>query len=259
MRVASDTVHRLLAYLAALGAHGAQPSVSELDAYAEEDEPRMAPSSYVDQQSAFYEPEEWTWHWAHYLRRRGWVSVGDHGGSRTGDAPVSITSLGRHLLRHLDDEAVVGDVRAVSILARGPAAYGRVIGRIAEHDRPLLVDAYFDETSLSDIVLHTTVSRLLLSDKGGKRGASRVAAVIGAAGRFSLDGRPLEIRCSGDLHDRFVVPAAGAVDAIGTSLNSADRHITTYVTIGGPEAGDLRLHVEGLWDAARPLFPSNAS
>lgn len=255
MRVASETVHRLLAYLAALGSHGAAPTVGELDAYAEDDEPTMAPSWYVDQRDAAYEPEEWTWQWAHYLRRRGWAEVGDDGGSGSRSAPVRITELGRNLLRHLDDEGAATDARSVELLASGPAAYGRVIGRIAEHDRPLLVDAYFDDSSLSDIVLQTTVSRLLLSDKGGNRGRARVAAVIGAAGKFSLEGRPLEIRSSGELHDRFVVPASGAVDAIGTSLNSADRHLTTYVKIGGSEGARIREHVEHLWGSATRLFP----
>jgi hypothetical protein len=70
-----------------------------------------------------------------------------------------------------------------------------------------------------------------------------------------LSDRPLELRACDDLHDRFVVPTQGPLEAIGTSLNSAHRHLSTYVTIEGAEASVLRVHLEGLWTSARNLFP----
>lgn len=252
MQVASPVAHRLLAYLAALSSQGVAPTVEELDGYAEEDEPTLAPEWFLDDRGGD-PPEGWTWPWAYYLQARGWAMV-DEGPPE--EERVHITKLGRSLLQHLEEQGRVGQVQAVEVLAKGPLSYGRVIGRIAEHDHPMLVDAYFDVNSVAEIILHTSVSRILLAEKPDKRGKSRVAAVIGALSRFDLSDRPLELRSCTELHDRFVVPAEGPIEAIGTSLNSAHRHLTTYVTIEGPEASVLRDHLEGLWSSARALFPS---
>ena len=251
MEVANAVAHRLLAYLAALSDQGVAPSVQELDAYAEADEPTLAPEWYLEDRGG-EPPEAWTWPWAYYLQARGWATV-DEGPFE--ELQVRITKLGRALLQHLEEQSQTGQVRAVEVLAKGPLSYGRVIARIAQHDRPLLVDAYFDVDSLAEVVLHTSVSRILLAEKPGKHGKARVAAVIGALTRFDLNDRPLELRACDHLHDRFVVPTEGPLEAIGTSLNSAHRHLTTYVTIEGAEASVLRDHLEGLWGSARKLFP----
>lgn len=251
LQVASSVAHRLLAYLAALSNQGVAPTVEELDGYAEEDEPTLAPEWFLDDRGG-EPPEAWTWPWAYYLQARGWATV-DEGPPE--EETVHITKLGRSLLQHLEEEGRAGQVQAVEVLAKGPLSYGRVIGRIAEHDRPMLVDAYFDVNSVAEILLHTSVSRILLTEKPAKRGKARVAAVIAAIARFDLNDRPLEIRSCEELHDRFVVPADGSIEAIGTSLNSAHRHLTTYVTIEGAEASVLRDHLEGLWASARALFP----
>lgn len=252
MDVANATVHRLLAYLAALSGQGVAPTVHELDAYAEEDAPTLAPEWYLDERGG-EPPEAWTWPWAYYLQARGWATV--HEGPSDENA-VHVTRLGRSLLQHLEEQGRAGQVQAVEVLAKGPLSYGRVIGRVAQHDCPMLVDAYFDVDSVAEVVLHTSVSRVLLAEKPGKREKARVAAVIAALSRFDLNDRPLELRASDDLHDRFVVPSEGPLEAVGTSLNSAHRHLTTYVTIEGAEASVLRDHLEGLWASARKLFPS---
>jgi hypothetical protein len=251
LEVANAVAHRLLAYLAALCDQGDAPTVQELDAYAEEDEPTLAPEWYLDDRGG-EPPEAWTWPWAFYLQARGWATV-DEGPIE--EREVRITKLGRSLLQHLDEQGRTGQVQAVEVLAQGPLSYGRVIGRIAQHDRPMLVDAYFDVDSVAEVVLHTSVSRILLGEKPGKRGRARVAAVIAAMTRFDLNDRPLELRACDDLHDRFVVPTEGPLEAIGTSLNSAHRHLTTYVIIEGAEASLLRDHLEALWSSARILFP----
>jgi hypothetical protein len=169
--VANAVVHRLLAYLAALSGQGVAPTVQELYAYAEEDEPTLAPEWYLDERGG-EPPEAWTWPWAYYLQARGWASV-DEGPFE--ERAVRVTRLGRSLLQHLEEQARTGTVQAVEVMAKGPLSYGRVIGRVAQHDRPMLVDAYFDVESVAEVVLHTSVSRILLAEKPGKREEARVA------------------------------------------------------------------------------------
>jgi hypothetical protein len=150
VRVADESAHRGLAYVAAVTRHGYRLSSQEFGAYMASPARKVGfdPAAMV---RAMMGPRESTLAW---MKRVGWVQV-DRGA-------VTLTPLGGAVLRSLDEEDVEPGV-AVSIATSDDAlAYPGVIGLIAERGAALLVDPYFRLESFPHVLHYTGVTRLLI-------------------------------------------------------------------------------------------------
>jgi hypothetical protein len=65
--------------------------------------------------------------------------------------------------------------------------------------------------------------------------------------------REFAIRVSGEVHDRFIIPVGGSVDALGTSLNGVGKKFTVMTTLDAPVADIIRSKHEELWRASKPV------
>lgn len=234
MRVADESAHRGLVYVAAVTRHGYRLSPQEFEAYMASPR-RKAGFDPVAMMRAVMAPPESTLAWMH---RVGWLQL-DRGA-------VTLTPLGSAVLRSLEEEDVEPGA-SVSIATTDDAlAYPRVIGLIAERGEALLVDPFFRLESWLHVLNYTSVSRLLI-------GPNADCEALAVAAETLPEGRELEIRVSADVHDRFVVPESGSVDHMGTSLSGLGKKLTVSAPIAPPAADGIRSEVERAWGTAAPV------
>lgn len=127
------------------------------------------------------------------------------------DDTISLSGLGRAVLSHLElEKQDVGESLRITLDPNSPFPYTKVIKRIAQYDKALLVDPYFDLEQLESILFATSVSRVLTSD----RRADTRLKILATASQEVRSERPLEIRISRskEMHDRYVIPSNGQVE-----------------------------------------------
>ncbi len=248
MDIADETGHAALAYVVAVRRRGYRLTLKEFEAYASSPRRRAIPpkslSSFITTFEVFQANPEPVSAW---LVRLGWISADD-------DGSVMLTPLGEAVLRELDDREISSETPLeVTLSPEDPIAYARAIERIASHGDAMLVDPFFRLDDLLPVTMNTGISRLLTSDRSGKEGKARIGTLGVALDRLQLE-RPFEIRVSDEIHDRFVIPSAGPVDSIGTSVGGIGRRFSVMVRIASPIADDIREGHERMWEAARNLL-----
>jgi hypothetical protein len=183
-----------------------------------------------------------------WLVRVRWLS--NQGGS------VNMTELGRAVLRHLDEQELSSELAGVIELdPDDEVVYARVIEGIARYDDAMLVDAYLDFESLNALVTRTSVTRVLTSNKGND--ASARMAGLGTVLSGLWPDRELELRLSGQMHDRYVIPPDGPIAMISTSLSGVGKRPTVMISIRPPAADHIRSTHEDIWDSAEPMQPTS--
>ena len=242
MQIADERTHRLLAYVALATGAGYPLTLRELYAYdlRPQPEPRGLQAVVAALAVRPVNPESLV----SWMVRAGWLTGRDD--------VVRLTDLGRIVLEHLNRRDIEAEAPIqVALSPDDPVAYARVIERIARRGQALLVDPYFRLDHLLHIVQHSSVTRLLTSRKGGD-GEARASALAVALSRLNLE-RPFEVRISGEIHDRFVIPPSGPVDMLGTSLSGVGKALSVLIEIGEPAAGEIRRAHERIWGAATRL------
>jgi hypothetical protein len=84
------------------------------------------------------------------------------------DQRFAPTDLGRLVVNALGlhpEEAPLFEVLDTDLRSSDPLAFARVVGRIAALDRPLVVDPYCRRAQLEYLVTHTSVNKVLVSDR----------------------------------------------------------------------------------------------
>jgi hypothetical protein len=253
VQIASPEVHRVLSYLVALDRQGYAVSAQELDAFAEQPDQRPAEVETVlggSSMTAIYktlaaqftrevEPAEAM---SAHFQRLQWARQGPRN-------RLEVTDLGRALHRALEQESISeGTVVEVLLEQDDPTSLARALDRIARKGPAMLVEPYFRLDQLLPVIQITEVTRVLCG--------SRTKAQEREALRLAVEGlrvvRPFEVRVSDDLHDRYVVPDAGPVMFIGSSLNGLGVHPTVLGELADT-SDSVRSLYEDAWKVAQPL------
>jgi hypothetical protein len=244
MKLVSETAHRALTYVALVRRQGYRLTDKELEAFIRQPD-RYGPTWDISGMAAVFDklgaivktlPGETVAEW---LVRLNWLAIdGNH---------VEITKLGSAVLRGADEQEIETELPLRIVLdPEDPLSYAKLIGRIADVGDALLVDPFFGLDQLLVILQSTSVTRVLVGPK------TKTGTLAAALTSMTLP-RNFTIRVSGEVHDRFIIPSAGAVDALGTSLNGVGRKFTVMATLDPPVADAIRSKHEELWRAAKPV------
>jgi len=235
---------RALTYVAAVASQGYELTVGEFETYVNLPSPEARPawSAGRDLEAGGGPGErEPVLDW---LTRLGWLT--------RRDGKVSISPLGRAVLRAVEQrERQASAPPEVSLGLPEPFAYGPVLARMADLRDALLVDRTFQLDQLLDVVLRTSVTRILIGGDHQYEGERRrLAAAI--ARPLGID-RPLFIGVSGELHDRFVIPPSGPVGFLAASRSGGGERIPVLGAVQPPAADAIRRAFEDVWARATPL------
>jgi len=154
------------------------------------------------------------------------------------------------LLAHLDEESFEADIPVALVLDQDdPLATARVIGRIGELGPCALVDPYFTFERLPDLIRATQVERVLTSSRDPKK----LEVLRLALGGFEPGASP-GIRTSDVFHDRFVIPDAGPIWLLGTSLTGLGKRLALMVEVEDETVSSaIRTRFEEEWSQAAPV------
>lgn len=132
-----------------------------------------------------------------------------------------------------------------------PFSYAQLIGELAGIGAGLLVDPYFKAAHMLDVVAHTEIDRVLVSDKLSD--ADKAALAVGV--RAVPPDRKLEIRVGPRaLHDRCVIPPDGHAFFVGTSLTGIGKSLTVFGRFSPEVSSRLRDLYEAHWTDADPVI-----
>jgi hypothetical protein len=245
VKIADNTTHRVLAYVAAVERQGHRLTAQDVDAFAQRayrNRPRaglLAPDA---------RPLVW-------LYRVGWIDLIGPSQNIVDEDEVVVTDLGRAALRALDEEAATPDSGSstVTLDKDDPTALAKVIEQVNGLGECALVDRYFDANGFLPVIQRTQITRVLT----GPGPAKRVAGVEQALADVKVD-RNFEVRIDpgDDHHDRFIIPLEGPVLAIGTSLSGVGARHSIMTEISGAPADAIRVRFEEAWRGGRAIAPS---
>lgn len=122
-------------------------------------------------------------------------------------------------------------------------------------DDALLADAYFKHESLWWLINNTAIRRVLVKEhKSGssKKDLQELRLTLGNLNPV----RPVEVRSTtGGLHDRCVIPRAGNVTVLGTSIRQVGTTLTVATEVQEEPSNAYRELYEKLWDTGTVLEP----
>lgn len=258
MEIAPQKVHQLLAYVDAVRRQGTTLSVRAFNRYA------MAPSRKMGRArvkgghriaekiaqlaEATTEVVELPESDLDYLCRLEWLT-------RSGDTAsdyVDISELGKAMLHHFDEQVNAPvDESIISLDPTDAFSYARVIGRLADLGEVLLVDPYFHVDHLEDVLLRTSINRILMS-KRARRG-DRAALAVALSQVDPESEIDVRIADRDRLHDRYAIPEHGDVVFLGTSLTGIGRGPSVMGRIRDPVASEIRRLHNDVWESATDI------
>lgn len=180
-------------------------------------------------------PEESVTDW---LKRLHWIETRD-------DHTVRITRTGQAVLRHLEESRVEADTPVAVVLdPEDELVMARVMGELAAIGPGALVDAYFSVDHLLTLIRSTTIDRVLTGTSDSKK-LTELEVGLGLV----ATPRRFEVRKSGDIHDRFVIPDNGPLWTIGTSLTGVGNKLSMMVQLSDESdfAQAIRGRFEHMW------------
>jgi hypothetical protein len=180
------------------------------------------------------------------LERRGLVEV-------VGDDRLSPTELGR---RVIDAVGLTGDglpqfeVIDVELRSSDPLAFARVVGRVATLHRPMVVDPYCRRAELEYLSVHTSVTRVLVSDR---LDADEVEDLVDLVGSIRRRDHKLRLRLASrdDIQDRCVLSGDRVLQIGGLPTPSSAG--TTVVCEPRDLADRTREYYRDVWRHAERL------
>lgn len=191
-----------------------------------------------------------------HLCRLGWL---DRTESDEG-ARLAVSAIGRALLRdadQADSDAPDVELATVQLDANDPLAYPQLVGMLASAGPGVLVDPYLGLEEFHDLVRQTQIKRFLISDSPrSKRKRVAIATLLGR----SPELRDVDVRTSGEVHDRYVLTDAGPVMSLGTSVRGVGGRTTTMLLLLPEEVmPDLQTKYQSIWERGTPLALVDAS
>lgn len=167
MELVAPTVHRGLAYVAALNREGYLPTCDQVEAFSTSPGPKPAVyggsivtlatlvDAVINQQNLIEKAEPVV----EYLFRMEWVSRVDRG--------IRLTDCGVALLRSLGKAEAEENIDSIEVTLdpKDPLVYAKLTRLIGGAGEALLVDAYFKHDHVPWLIEATQVERLLVSSR----------------------------------------------------------------------------------------------
>jgi hypothetical protein len=253
VEIVSASDHQLLSYAFRVQQQGYRLTVAEFEAYAESPSRRpgqstlkgfaaMARGIAMLAESQFeITPAETP---VTHFQRVKWISVDDE--------RVNVTQLGRAVVMAADAGSQEVEVVQAALDPNDPLAYARLVAHLAQLDNVMVVDPYFRCAQFLDLYRLPTLTRVLTSPKIGKKALAEITATAGVV----QWGRSFEVRAAksdAGMHDRILIPSAGSVYQVGTSLGSIGDSFTVLSEIQDL-ADTVRDHFEKVWSDAEVIF-----
>lgn len=242
MDLLDEESHRLLLWAVRLDEVGAATSRKELRRLAE---PRRPAGSTVIAGLAG-RPADFTEGPIASLTRRGLLRTAEDGG-------VAPTDLGRQVISSLGshpEDAPLFEVLESDLRSSDPLAFARVVGRIAALDRPMVVDPYCRRPQLEYLVAHTTVTKVLVSDRLSATDLDDLSTFVRSLRRRDQRLR-LRVAPADAVHDRHVIAGDRVlqVGGLAVATGGGSTILTEPVDLGAA----AREYYRGVWKRARKL------
>lgn len=180
------------------------------------------------------------------LLRRGLIEV-------IAEERLAPTDLGRMVVNALGlhpEEAPLFEVLDTDLRSSDPLAFARIVGRIASLDQPMVVDPYCRRDQLEYLVTHTTVSRVLVSDRLSADELDELGAIVAGIRNRATKLR-LRVAPAASIHDRHVINGDRVlqVGATPTGLGAGATVISEPVDLGVA----VRKYYRSVWKQARKV------
>lgn len=242
MDLLDEESHRLLLWAVRLNEAGGTPTRKELRQLAEPR--REAGQSVVDGLSG--RPTEFSESGVASLVRRGLIED-------VVDERVMPTELGRSVVSALGlhpEESPLFEVIESDLRSSDPLAFARVVGRIAALDRPMVVDPYCRRPQLEYLVAHTSVTRVLVSDRLDEQELADLVAYVEGIERRDVKLR-LRVAPAAAISDRHVIDGDRVLQVAGTAQTVGGG--TTVISEPSDLGGAVRSYYRSVWKRATKL------
>jgi hypothetical protein len=246
MELLDEESHRLLLWAVRLDEVGHAADRTELERLAT---PRRAADDGIAPGLAG-RTTAWTEPAVDSLVRRGFMEVDERG-------LMHPTRLGRRSLDAvgLDAAFPVFEVVEAQLRSGDPLAFARIVGRVSALHRPMVVDPYCRRGELEYLAAHTSVARVLVSDRLGRGELAELAEVVRSVGRRSVELR-LRVAPADEVSDRWVICSDRVIAVGGTTQTGAPgATVLAECTDLAPLA---RKHYRDIWRRADRLATSGA-
>lgn len=212
MDLLDEESHRLLLWTVRLHEVGGTPTRKELRRLAEPRRPAALAvvSGLTGRDVDFSEGA------VSSLLRRGLIEA-------VAEDRLAPTELGRMVVNALGlhpDEAPLFEVLDTDLRSSDPLAFARVVGRIAALDRPMVIDPYCRRAQLEYLVTHTTVTRVLVSDRLDEADLADLADYVNSLSRRATKLR-LRVAPADAIHDRHVINGDRVLQIGATTAQNA--------------------------------------
>ncbi len=241
MELLDEESHRILLWAVRLHEVGHAPTRTELTELAEGRRPAglATVTGLVGHDSEYQEGAIAS------LLRRGLLHP-------VGDAGVAPTGLGRRVVDALglDDGFPAFEVLDADLSSSDPLAFARIVGRVAALHRPMLVDPYCRRSELEYLTAHTSVTRVLVSDRLGGDELADMVDMVESLRRREHKLR-LRVAPADEIQDRCVVSGDRVLQVGG--LPSANGGGASVITEPHDLGAQAREYYREVWRSADRL------
>jgi len=242
MDLLDEESHRLLLWTVRLADVGGSPTRKQLRRLAEPRRPAaLAVVSGLSGRDAHFSEGAIT-----SLLRRKLVEELD--GER-----VSPTELGRLVVNALGlhpEATPLFEVLEADLSSSDPLALARVVGRIASFDRPMVVDPYCRRPQLEYLVTHTTVDKVLISDRVSNDELDDMVEFVRSIRHRSTRLR-IRVAPAAMVHDRHVIDGDRIVQvaALAPHVGGGTTVLAEPIDLGE----DVRRYYRQVWKRSDKL------
>lgn len=169
------------------------------------------------------------------------------------DGCLAPTELGRQVVNALGlhpEDSPLFEVLDTDLRSSDPLAFARVVGRIAALDRPMVVDPYCRRPQLEYLVAHTSVSKVLVSDRLSDDDLDDLADFVSTLRNRDTKLR-LRVASAAAIHDRHVINDDRVLQIGGTAHQVGGG--TTVVSEPVDLGDDVRRYYRIVWKRAERL------
>lgn len=170
-----------------------------------------------------------------------------------GDRDVAPTELGRSAVQVLELEGEAQplfEVLDVDLRSGDPLAFARIVGRVASMHRPMVVDPYCRRAELEYLLVHTSVTRVLVSDRLAPDEVDELVDAVRSVRRREAKLR-LRMGPAEELRDRCVISGDRVVQ-VGGLPHPSGAGTTVLVETNDLGAAACE-HYRSIWRSAERL------